>query len=233
MADGCAEIFFHYKGVFDELITDDKIEKSIASGISGPSQKFNRFGINESFGMFGAYLYPFAIPKFFGVPANDISNQTTDFASLFGNDGKYLEEQMMLAKDNQQRAEILSFFLEKRLSKDLPAVPAVFSSIHDIIQSRGLVNIETLANQYFLSTRQFERKFKQFAGFNPKLYSRITRFQAAICQYGNLNKSMTELAYDCGYYDQSHFIHDFKEFSGHHPSKYFSGKAEGTAWKDS
>jgi len=232
MADGCAEIFFHYNGVFDELTTGDTIEKSIAAGISGPSQKFNRFSINKSFGMFGAYLYPFAIPKFFGLPANELSNLMTDFFSLFGNDGKYLEEKMMLANDNRQRAAILSSFLEKRLLKDIPGTPAVFSSIHEIIQRRGLVNIEKLANQHYLSTRQFERKFKQFSGFTPKLYSRIIRFQAAISQYGNLNKSMTELAYDCGYYDQSHFIHDFKEFSGHHPKKYFSGKAEGTAWKD-
>ena len=188
MADGCAEIFFHYNGVFDEIIENEKIEKSIASGISGPSQKFNRFRINKSFGMFGAYLYPFAIPKFFGVPTNELSNLMTDFVSLFGNEGKFLEEKMMLATNNQQRAAILSSFLEKRLLKDLPGTPEVFSSIHDIIQSRGLVNIEQLANQHFLSTRQFERKFKQFSGFNPKLYSRIIRFQTAISQYGNLNK---------------------------------------------
>ncbi|TXJ23716.1 MAG: AraC family transcriptional regulator [Chitinophagaceae bacterium] len=85
---------------------------------------------------------------------------------------------------------------------------------------------------YYLSTRQFERNFKEFAGFSPKLYSRIIRFQSAIEQYGQTGKSLTEIAYDCGYYDQSHFIHDFKEFSGLHPRHYFGGKAEGTSWKD-
>jgi AraC-like DNA-binding protein len=58
------------------------------------------------------------------------------------------------------------------------------------------------------------------------------RFESALEEYGNRNKSLTEIAYDCGYYDQSHFIHEFKEFSGHHPRHYFMGKAEGVEWKD-
>jgi len=49
--------------------------------------------------------------------------------------------------------------------------------------------------------------------------------------YGNRNLSLTQIAYDAGYYDQSHFIRDFKDFSGHHPRHYFFGEAEGTEWK--
>ena len=94
------------------------------------------------------------------------------------------------------------------------------------------MNVQEMAGRAFLSTRQFERNFKQFAGFSPKLYSRIIRFQAAMQQYGNKAMSLTAIAYECGYYDQSHFIHDFKEFSGHHPHHYFSGNAEGTEWRD-
>ena len=60
-------------------------------------------------------------------------------------------------------------------------------------------------------------------GFPPKLYSRITRFQAALGEYGS-GKSLTDIAYDCGYYDQSHFINDFREFSGYNPKVYFSGQ---------
>ncbi len=82
-----------------------------------------------------------------------------------------------------------------------------------------------------LCTRQFERRFKEYSGFSPKLFSRITRFQSSLDSFGNKDKSLTDIAYDCDYYDQSHFINDFKEFSGYHPSQYFSGQAEGTAWK--
>ncbi len=80
--------------------------------------------------------------------------------------------------------------------------------------------------------RQFERKFKQFSGFSPKLFSRIIRFQSAIKKYDDKKMPLTEIAYECGYYDQSHFIHDFKEFSGYSPMQYFSGKAEGVEYKE-
>ncbi|MBC8045504.1 MAG: AraC family transcriptional regulator, partial [Fimbriimonadaceae bacterium] len=93
-------------------------------------------------------------------------------------------------------------------------------------------NVEQLARQNFLSIRQFERNFKEFSGFRPKLFSRIIRFQSALSEYDNKGKPLTEIAYACGYYDQSHFIHDFKEFSGHYPKHYFSGKAEGAEYRD-
>lgn len=128
--------------------------------------------------------------------------------------------------------EIERSFLENKLSKNYLNQPDVFSCINDIIQSKGVTDIKTLADRHFLSLRQFERKFKHFSGFSPKLFSRIIRFQSAIKRYDNKKMPLTEIAYDCGYYDQSHFMHDFKEFSGYHPMQYFSGGAEGVEYKE-
>jgi AraC-like DNA-binding protein len=230
-ADGGAELFFHYKGVFDELHTGNKIERSCATGISGPTQKFNRFRIQENFAMFGVYLYPFALQRIFNIPATALSNELTDLQTLMGQEGSDLEEQIMLAENNIERAQIMTAFIEKRLARNYLADPSLFSAIHYVIKTKGTVKIEDLAARHFLSSRQFERKFKTFSGFSPKLYSRIIRFQTATNHYGNKNKTLTDIAYDCGYFDQSHFIHDFKEFSGYVPKQYFSGHAEGTEWR--
>jgi AraC-like DNA-binding protein len=89
----------------------------------------------------------------------------------------------------------------------------------------GQVNIRELSTQYFLSQKQFERKFKEHSGFMPKLYARIVRFETALSGYSR-NRSLTEVGYESGYYDQSHFIHDFKKFSGHHPRSYFAAIPE-------
>lgn len=72
MADGCVELIFHYQGIFDELITDNLMEKSIVSGLVGQSQTFKRFSINQNFGIFSAYLYPFAVTHLFSIQAADI-----------------------------------------------------------------------------------------------------------------------------------------------------------------
>lgn len=232
LADGCAEIFFHYNNTFDEITNAGTIEKSVSAGVGGQSQQFNRFIINKSFGMFGAYIYPYAIPRFFNMPATELTNQMPDMETLAGTDGKDLTEKMMLAENNMQRVNIISAFLENRLIKNQYQQPAVHFCINSIIKTKGAANVKTLADQYFLSTRQFERKFKEFSGFSPKLFSRIIRFQSALSEYGNKHKSLTDIAYGCGYYDQSHFIHDFKTFSGYHPKNYFSGKGEGMEWRD-
>ncbi|MEP7372902.1 MAG: AraC family transcriptional regulator [Chitinophagaceae bacterium] len=233
MADGCAEMVFHYKGLFDEITIPSQIEKSFTSGLHGPSKNYHRFITDKSFGIFGVYLYPFAIPQLFSMPASELSDQMPDLQAVFGAEGRELEEKMMLAKNNSQRVIIISSFLKRKLLANNCRQPAFCSAISGIIHSRGAVSVRELARKSFLSVRQFERNFKLFSGFNPKLYSRIIRFQMATQQYGNTQKSLTGIAYDCGYYDQSHFIHDFKQFSGYHPKQYFSGRAEGVEWKDS
>lgn len=232
MADGCAEMIFHYKGVFDE-ITDGKTEKSFITGLHGPSKSYRRFTIDKSFGIFGVYLYPFAIPQLFSLPANELSDQIPDLITLFGAEGRELEEKIMLAQNNRVRATIMTTFLERKLLKNITQRPAFCTLISKMINAKTLATVDQLAKHSFLSVRQFERKFKLFSGFSPKLYSRIIRFQHATQQYGNVvTKSLTDIAYDCGYYDQSHFIHDFKQFSGYHPKQYFSGKAEGVEWRN-
>jgi len=227
-ADGCTELVFHYQGVYDQLI-DGRVESSFAAGIVAQTRKYSRFIVNRDFGIFGCYLYPYALPKLFRYPAIDFTDQMAEFDSVLGAAGRELEERVLVAATNEERVTIMSAFLERRLTAVRTTEPLVFASIRKIIDERGLVNIRRLAREHFFSDRQFERKFKEFSGFSPKLYSRIIRFQAALKEYGS-NKSLTDIAYDCGYYDQSHFINDFREFSGYNPKVYFSGKAEGSEY---
>lgn len=231
VADGSAEMIFHYQGIFQTL-NGPSVTSEFRAGIDGQSSQFRRYETSEHFGIFGAYLFPFAVPALLGHSAAAISNQMPDLVSLLGQAGKDLEEQMMLASDNEDRTVILSAFLYKRLQKCDQVIPSIFSSISYIIQTRGLVNVESLAADASLSRRQFERRFKEYAGFSPKLYARIIRFQAAVSAFGSQYKNLTSVAYECGYYDQSHFIHDFKEFSGYHPRHYFKGDTESTRWKE-
>lgn len=232
MADGCAELVFHYEGVFDEIFINGKSERSFTSGLDAQSQQFRRFSVNQNFGIFGAYLYPFSVSHLFSIPATELKNQMLDLKTLLGKEENGLEEKMMLAVDTASRVQIITQFLEKRLTKTKIIQPGVFDTINYIMETNGMVNVEALAERNFLSVRQFERNFKQFSGFSPKLFSRIIRFQTALKQYGNKQLSLTEIAYKMGYADQSHFIRDFKEFSGQNPRKYFSGEGEGMEWKE-
>lgn len=233
MADGCCEMIFHYRGRFIDVAGKNQPNPSFTSGIAGPAQNFSRFYINEAFGILGVYLYPYALTALFGIPASAIANQQIQLADLLGQTGREIEEQIMLATDNMERISILTAFFESQLKRNQKQNPSVFKAVNDVINSQGNIPVQDLAQKHFLSTRQFERNFKEHAGFSPKLYSRIIRFQSAISKYDYKHLSLTGIAYECGYYDQSHFIHDFKVFSGYHPKIYFNGNNEATQWKES
>lgn len=232
MADGCLELVFHYKGRFTEITNGVNIPQ-VYSLIHAQSNQFRRFITDEHFGIFGAYIYPYAAHRLFGHPATALSNQMLGLADILGETGRTVEEKIMLASNNHIRAEILAESLSFRAKGDFKMgnIPAV-NVIKSIIHKRGMATVKELADQSYLSVRQFERKFKQFSGFSPKLYTRIIRFQAAMDAYGKPKRSLTEIAYEAGYYDQSHFIHEFKQFSGYHPKVFFSGKAEGTEYRE-
>ncbi|REL24030.1 AraC family transcriptional regulator [Rhodohalobacter sp. SW132] len=233
MADPCCELIFHYKGQYDELTKSGERTSSFFSGIHSQTQHYRRFITEESFGIFGMYLYPFASQQLLGLPGNELTDQMPDLSSALGRPGAELEEQMILAGSNSERYNILTAFLENHFHQNPVDEHPVCSAIRHIIHSPKTYSVRELAEYYHLSERQFERKFKEHTGFTPVKYLRLVRFGKACDHYTEFdNKSLTEIALECGYYDQSHFIKDFKQFSGYHPSAFFSGQAEGTEWRE-
>lgn len=229
VADGCVEMVFHYHATFDELVAGGT-PHNWQSGIHFQSTKYRRFQTWQSFGIFGAYIYPFAVPCFFNIPSAETSNEMLDLDTFLGSCGKELEEQIMLAPGNNKRAEILSAFLERRLFGSCFNDDRIAAAIRHMIHSGHITSVARLADHFNLSARQFDRRFKAAAGFPPKTYLRLARLSNALKQDAGV-KTLTAIAHECGYYDQSHFIHDVKEFTGYRPGFYFSGAAEGTEYR--
>ena len=158
--------------------------------------------------------------QLFGIPANELTNNYADMKMLCGEEGEVLEEKMMLALDNNERIKLIADFLESRLRNIKTEYSKMHSFINAISMTQPVTSVKALAENNFLSLRQFERRFKEFSGFNPKLFLRIMRFNSVLNKLSQ-NRSLAQIAYDCGYYDQSHFIHDFQKFSGYNPKDYF------------
>ena len=118
--------------------------------------------------------------------------------------------------------------MEKSLLKELHKYKSehdrkrIDDSIRNINQTLGKISIEELSSRACLSRKQYERIFTDNIGISPKRFLRIVRFQNVIFQKQmRQNSNLTTLAYDCGYFDQSHMINDFKILSGKTPSQYF------------
>ncbi|MCL4638401.1 MAG: helix-turn-helix domain-containing protein, partial [Olivibacter sp.] len=89
-----------------------------------------------------------------------------------------------------------------------------------IHSSNGTANIYDLAKRNFTTVRQLERNFKKLIGLSPKEYSNIIRFQHALSliKDSKQNRSLLDIAFECGYYDHSHLSNDIKRNTGLSPS---------------
>jgi AraC-like DNA-binding protein len=220
LAEHCAELIFYYKGGFTKYSNDAKPVKTFTAGLFAQSRCFSLFETADNYSMFGVYLYPYAIPLLLKTPANEFSNHAVDLKTLLGKDGEMIEERIMLAVDNFERTKIVSDFLLHRLKNSKNKYPAITSCIQKAVQYNSFNSVGMLIDYCNLSRRQFERKFKEQSGFSPKDFLRLVRFTTSLKSPEKIS-SLAKLAIDCGYYDQSHFIHDFTMFSGYTPAKFF------------
>ncbi len=99
-------------------------------------------------------------------------------------------------------------------------VSAALSIIHT---NKGNIKIRELCTQLYTSQSPLEKRFRKAVGASPKKYASIVRFKHLLNQYPSAT-SLTGLGYEAGFYDQAHFIKEFKTFTGLTPENYFSGK---------
>ena len=225
LASGFPELLFHYQGIFEEL-KSEKPEKSFFAGVHGQTNQFSRFIIKEKFGIFGVQLYPYALSTLFSISAAEFTNKQPQLLSFIKE--SEIEEKMLSAINNTERLYTITSFLENK-RQNLPNVELTHI-VNEIINKNGIVNVKELSEKCFLSHRQFERKFKAQIGFSAKTFSKLIRFNAVLKKSDSLSPSLTEMAYSFGYYDQSHFIQDFKQFSGYTPRQFFSQCADELSW---
>ena len=141
-----------------------------------------------------------------------------DGVELMGNEMNDVHNQLQEAISFAQMKIIVESFLLKHLGKLQQALP-IDHVLHLLMKERGLLKIDQLASHACLSIRQFERVFQQRIGLSPKRFSRLVRFsQAWIIKEQQPGISWTDIAYQCGYFDQMHLIRDFREFAGVNPS---------------
>jgi AraC-like DNA-binding protein len=222
-AQSRAQILIHYEGAFESLNPSGKVEKNPVAGFYGPTLLPQPYATSSrKAGIFGIQLTPSAIPALFAMPARELVNQTLTLADVLGSRSAELEERILSAKTHAERAAAASaFFAEKRIRQQnkLRGAGHAVAYVH---RMKGQVDIRSLADLSCLSPRQFERNFKALTGFSARTYLRIVRFEHALQKRPAAKASLTDFSLECGYYDQAHFNHDFKRFTGLTPHAYFA-----------
>lgn len=173
-------------------------------------------------GSFVVRFHPNGFLPFTSIPIKDMENRPVPLQKLFGDEGVVLEKKILNGVDARDRISIIEEFLLNMLKKEQVIDRIVASAVETISTHNGQLSINDLTQEMNHSRRFLARKFSSNVGLSPKQLSKIIRLQTALKKMleGN-NDNLTDLAYDNEYFDQAHFIKDFKEFTGLTPKEFY------------
>ncbi|MEZ5478924.1 MAG: helix-turn-helix domain-containing protein [Thiolinea sp.] len=133
--------------------------------------------------------------------------------------GLELDALVACIRDDQSLFAHLDQLLLRHLQTHRPQSSRLDEVIRQLESSRGKLSMTTCASLYGRSLRQFERQFRDAVGIPAKLFAQIQRFQSAAAQL-RTGQSLSHIATDLGYADQSHMSHAFKRFAGVSPTAF-------------
>ncbi|WP_262245561.1 AraC family transcriptional regulator [Parapedobacter soli] len=173
---------------------------------------------------FAVRFYPYGFANFVNVPIKNLANKETPIAQLFGEViAVELERKIIAAKDTKQRIErIEAFFLDK-LNEKSTIDHIVTTTIDTLLATNGSSSIRSILKGDLSKRRQLERQFVKQIGISPKQLGKVIRLQTALKLLLNKKEgTLTQIAYKSEYYDQNHFIKDFREFTGTTPKEFLT-----------
>ena len=173
--------------------------------------------------MLGIKFYPHSAAYFLNDEAREFNNQVSDLKDLLGASVRILHSKLREVQQLEKRIELIEDFLLSRLAskeKRMDNITMIGRVVKEMQKTDTPDYIDAIAVRYNISSRYLGKLFLQYTGVTPKLYNKINRFQQSLQLVTENKLSLTSIAYECGYFDQSHFIRDFKFFTGFTPSAY-------------
>ncbi len=175
---------------------------------------------------FAIRFYPYGFANFVTTPIKDLANKETPIELLFGEKiAKKLEQKIIQATDVKQRIDIIENFLLEKLNDKSTIDNIVKTTVDALLSTNGNAPIKNILKEDLSKRRQLERKFAKQIGISPKQLGKVIRLQTALKMLLNKKaESLTDIAYESEYYDQAHFIKDFKEFTGTSPKEFLGNE---------
>lgn len=220
--DGCMEMIFHYGDLYRQYTENGNSLIQPKCFVIGQLTRPLEIEPTGKTGIFSVRFHPNGFLPFTTIPIKEMENTAVSLEKLFGQNGQEIEQQILTASSTAERIKLIEVFLLNRLTDNETIDRIVKSTVETILTANGQLTIDELSKQTNINRRQLERKFSSAIGLSPKQLSKTIRLQATLKML--LNKkftSLTALAYENEYYDQAHFIKDFKELSGFTPKEFY------------
>lgn len=190
--------------------------------ISGAHSKFLIIDALPQSSMIGVHFRPGGAAAFLGLPANELSGRVAELDAIWGNAVWAWRDQLLASKTSAEKFVVLERLLLQRLAEVRHFPSRVIRwALDRYIADPGVQTITSVSREVGFSHKHFIDLFRREIGLTPKLFCRIRRFQQALIEVqAHAEVDWADIANSCGYFDQSHFVHDFAEFSGINPSAY-------------
>jgi len=164
---------------------------------------------------------------FLRMPAGELRDVSVSLDRLWGAAAANLREQLLAAPTHRARFQTLERILLAELNRGIESQDAVGFALRRFMTHPHVTSVAAVTDQTGLSPKRFIPLFRDHTGFTPKVFCRIRRFQQALdLMEGRRVVEWSNVALDCGYFDQAHFIHDFRAFSGINPTSYLAHRTE-------
>lgn len=225
--DGCIEMVFilgddikRYTSENDFILQPRAmiLGQTIAPFYVEPTGYVNSFAIR---------FYPQGFVNFTSTPIQNFINTETPLIEIFTKEiASNLEQQIIQAQNTQERINIIESFLLDRLKEESTINRIVQNTVDMLYNSNGNDPIYSILKGNESKRRQLERNFKNQIGMSPKQLGKIIRLQTALkMMLNNTSENMTSISNKGKYYDQAHFIKDFKEFTWINPKDLITEKS--------
>ena len=218
------QLMFHYGNPFAVCQPDHSAVSQPRSIISGLSNTYADVITQGPSGVIFVEFEPAGACRFFRFPLVELENKSIDLADIFNREMKVVEDKLSCAATVEAKIEVIELFLLNQFV----LIPAhdealINKGLRIIEREKGQLTAAGLAGELCVSSRTLERKFALYIGMSPGHYCKLFRFRKILGGFGaRKNINLTEYACRNGYFDQSHFIHDFKMYSGYTPREFLS-----------
>lgn len=215
-ADGSVGLVFNWGdplqlncGRFPQAISLDTI-----------SEKSKQLNLQGNVAAFGVLFQPGGAFPVLGVPMPELVSIEAVLAQTSFRDLPQLYEQLAERGTLREKIALVEGWLERQLGRARPQSPIIIPSLAAINRANGQLVIPQLAEVVALGQRQLERLYQEQVGLSPKKMAQLRRVRQARAALKQGGHSLTDIAYQCGFYDQAHFIREFKASTGLTPTAY-------------
>ncbi|KOY86108.1 transcriptional regulator [bacterium 336/3] len=209
VADGCIDIFF-------------QLHEPTENFVMGFCKKYTEFLLDNTFHYIGVRFFPTMFPALFDIDAKELSNRFERLEGVVKEISDFIKNNFSGENSFEEVKTKLNKYFMIFLHKTTLSIDTRFQkAFHTILKNFGIVNIQ-IDLDIGLSPRQLRRYFEFYVGDTAKTFSQVVRFQSILnAKPSTQSLRENKVFFDLGYYDQAHFIKEFKNFYGVTPSKAF------------